>query len=55
VRVTVPVARRAGAVGAVVRALDAAGIEVDDLALRPATLDEAYLRITGHEPVEVPA
>ncbi len=55
VRVTVPVTRRAGAVGAVVRALDAAGIEVDDLALRPATLDEAYLRITGHEPVEVPA
>ncbi len=55
VRVTVPVARRAGAVGAVVRALDAAGIEVDDLALRPATLDEAYLRITRREPAGVPA
>ncbi|SFO00581.1 ABC-2 type transport system ATP-binding protein [Geodermatophilus obscurus] len=55
VRVTVPVARRAGAVGAVVRALDAAGIEVDDLALRPTTLDEAYLRITRREPAEAPA
>jgi hypothetical protein len=34
VRVTVPVGRRHGAVGAVVRALDDAGIEVDDLVLR---------------------
>ena len=55
VRVTVPVARRVGAVSAVVRVLDAAGIEVDDLALRPATLDEAYLRITRREPAGVPA
>ncbi|WP_233498656.1 ATP-binding cassette domain-containing protein [Blastococcus sp. TF02A-26] len=56
-RVTVPVARRAGVVGAVVRALDDAGITVDDLVLRPTTLDEAYLRITGHsdERTEVPA
>jgi len=46
-RVVVPVARRRGVVGNVVRALDEAGIAVDDVVLRPTTLDEAYLRITG--------
>jgi ABC-2 type transport system ATP-binding protein len=45
-RVVVPVAHRRGVVGAVVRALGEAGIEVEDVLLRPATLDEAYLRIT---------
>ena len=54
-RVIVPVARRRGVVGAVVRALDDAGIEVDDVVLRPTTLDEAYLRITGAHRTEVPA
>ncbi|MGY1695203.1 ABC transporter ATP-binding protein [Geodermatophilus sp. SYSU D00814] len=56
-RVTVPVSRRAGVVGDVVRALDGAGIDVADLVLRPATLDEAYLRLTGRDRAaeEVPA
>jgi ABC-2 type transport system ATP-binding protein len=56
-RVVVPVARRRGVVGAVVRALDEAGIAVDDVVLRPTTLDEAYLRITGRDDrrTEVPA
>ncbi len=56
-RVVVPVARRRGVVGAVVRALDEAGIAVDDVVLRPTTLDEAYLRITGRddERTEAPA
>jgi ABC-2 type transport system ATP-binding protein len=56
-RVVVPVSRRRGVVGAVVRALDEAGIAVDDVVLRPATLDEAYLRITGRadQRREVPA
>ena len=56
-RVTVPVGRRPGVVGAVVRALDDAGIGIDDVVLRPATLDEAYLRIAGRteQPTEVPA
>jgi ABC-2 type transport system ATP-binding protein len=56
-RVVVPVARRHGVVGTVVRALDEAGIAVDDVVLRPTTLDEAYLRITGRadERPEVPA
>ena len=53
----VPVARRRGVVGDVVRALDGAGIAVDDVVLRPTTLDEAYLRITGADRArtEVPA
>jgi ABC-2 type transport system ATP-binding protein len=56
-RVVVPVSRRPGVVGAVVRALDEAGIAVDDVVLRPTTLDEAYLRITGagRDRTEVPA
>jgi ABC-2 type transport system ATP-binding protein len=56
-RVVVPVARRHGVVGDVVRALDDAGIAVDDVVLRPTTLDEAYLRITGADRArtEVPA
>jgi ABC-2 type transport system ATP-binding protein len=57
VRVVVPVTRRRGVVGDVVRALDEAGIAVDDVVLRPTTLDEAYLRITGADRAraEVPA
>jgi ABC-2 type transport system ATP-binding protein len=56
-RVVVPVSRRHGVVGDVIRALDGAGIAVDDVVLRPTTLDEAYLRITGRsdERTEVPA
>lgn len=56
-RVVVPVSRRPGVVGAVVRALDEAGIAIDDVVLRPTTLDEAYLRITGADrtTTEVPA
>ncbi|MDT0276869.1 ABC transporter ATP-binding protein [Blastococcus goldschmidtiae] len=56
-RVVVPVSRRPGVVGDVVRALDGAGIDVDDVVLRSATLDEAYLRITGADRAraEVPA
>ncbi len=53
-RVTVPIGRRHGVVGAVVRALDDAGIEVDDLVLRPTTLDEAYLRITRRPATQPP-
>ncbi|TFV78502.1 ATP-binding cassette domain-containing protein [Blastococcus sp. CT_GayMR19] len=56
-RVVVPLARRRGVVGDVVRALDEAGIAVDDVVLRPTTLDEAYLKITGADDArtEVPA
>jgi ABC-2 type transport system ATP-binding protein len=42
----------AGAIGAVGAALAAAGIEVDELALRPPTLDEVFLELTGHSASE---
>ncbi len=54
-RLVVPVPRGRGVVSEVVRALDRAGIEVDDVVLRPTTLDEAYLRLTGADRAEVPA
>jgi ABC-2 type transport system ATP-binding protein len=46
-----PVTPRPGLVSEVVRALDAAGIEVDDIALRQPTLDDVYHVLTrpgGH-------
>lgn len=47
-RVTIPVTDGASTLAGVVRALDAVGIVVDDLALRRATLDDVFLRLTGH-------
>jgi ABC-2 type transport system ATP-binding protein len=47
-RVTVPVTGGVAALTGVVRELDAAGIAADDLALRRPTLDEVFLRLTGH-------
>ena len=38
-----------------VRALDAAGVKVDDLALRRPTLDDVFLALTGHAAEEEPA
>ena len=32
---------------AALRSLDAAGVEVDDIALRQPTLDEVFLALTG--------
>lgn len=48
--VTAPVTDRMTALAAVVTALTGAGLAVDDLGLRRPTLDEAYLRLTGHTP-----
>jgi ABC-2 type transport system ATP-binding protein len=45
--VTVEVPDGAKALAPVVRELDAAGIDVDDLALRRPTLDEVFLHLTG--------
>jgi ABC-2 type transport system ATP-binding protein len=58
--VVVGTAGGAGAVAAVGGALAEAGIEVDELALRPPTLDEVFLELTGHhvadaEPEGVPS
>jgi ABC-2 type transport system ATP-binding protein len=53
--VTVAVAQRAGAIAAAVRSLDAAGIDVEDLALRRPTLDDVFLTLTGkHAEEEAP-
>jgi ABC-2 type transport system ATP-binding protein len=38
---------RAAALTQVVRALDAAGIAAEDIALRRPTLDEVFLHLTG--------
>ncbi|MFD5080374.1 ATP-binding cassette domain-containing protein [Streptomyces sp. NPDC058371] len=44
-----PVADRMAALAGTVRALEAAGIEAEDIALRRPTLDEVFLRLTGRE------
>jgi ABC-2 type transport system ATP-binding protein len=36
----------------VVRDFDAAGIEIDDLAMRRPTLDDVFLTLTGHHAEE---
>jgi ABC-2 type transport system ATP-binding protein len=48
-RVRALVADRSGALVRVVRALDAAGLETEDVALRRPTLDEVFLQLTGTE------
>ncbi len=47
-RITVPVSGGASALIEVARQLDLSQIAVDDLALRRPTLDEVFLRLTGH-------
>jgi ABC-2 type transport system ATP-binding protein len=46
-RIRALVSDRAGALVRVVRALDAAGLETEDVALRRPTLDEVFLQLTG--------
>jgi ABC-2 type transport system ATP-binding protein len=53
-RLSVPVLDRVAGLVDVVRALDDAGIAVEDIGLRRATLDEAFLHLTGHRPDETP-
>jgi ABC-2 type transport system ATP-binding protein len=47
-RISAPVAQRVPALTEVVRALAAAGIEAADIGLRRPTLDDVFLRLTGH-------
>ncbi|MGH8923440.1 MAG: ATP-binding cassette domain-containing protein [Acidimicrobiia bacterium] len=47
-RVTVPAQGGAKRLVEVVRSLDEAGINIDDIALRRPTLDDVFLRLTGH-------
>ena len=44
----IPLQRRQGAIAESVRRLDGAGIGIDDIALRKPTLDDVFLRLTGH-------
>jgi ABC-2 type transport system ATP-binding protein len=51
-RVTVGVDGAGDGLKAAIGALDAAGLEIDDLALRQPTLDEVFLTLTGHSPTD---
>jgi ABC-2 type transport system ATP-binding protein len=51
--VEVPVTSAAGIVPQVVRELDAAGVPVDDVAVRRPTLDDVFFELTGHAAEEV--
>jgi ABC-2 type transport system ATP-binding protein len=46
-RVTVGVEHGGRAIGALIRELDAAGVETEDVGLRRPTLDDVFLRLTG--------
>jgi ABC-2 type transport system ATP-binding protein len=46
----VPLRTRTGAIAEAVRRLDDRGIGIADIALRTPTLDDAFLRLTGHVP-----
>jgi ABC-2 type transport system ATP-binding protein len=46
--VRVPLQRREGAIAEAIRALDRAGVGVDDIAVRTPTLDDVFLELTGH-------
>ncbi|MCT4354555.1 ATP-binding cassette domain-containing protein [Streptomyces sp. Je 1-79] len=46
-RISAPVTDRMAALAETVRALEAAGIEAEDIALRRPTLDEVFLHLTG--------
>jgi ABC-2 type transport system ATP-binding protein len=46
--VCVPVRQRRGAIAEAVRRLDAAGVAIDDIAVRRPTLDDVFLTLTGH-------
>jgi ABC-2 type transport system ATP-binding protein len=52
--VRVPLRERKGAIAEAVRRLDSAGVAVDDLVVLSASLDDVFLRLTGHaaEPEE---
>jgi ABC-2 type transport system ATP-binding protein len=47
-RVSVPVRSGTSVLAEVVRRLDTAGVEIADLALRRPTLDDVFLKLTGH-------
>jgi daunorubicin resistance ABC transporter ATP-binding subunit len=50
--IEVPVTASDGLATEVVRALDAAGVKVSDIAVRSASLDDVFLTLTGHKAEE---
>ena len=44
----VPLRERHGVIAQAVRRLDEAGIGIEDIAVRRPTLDDVFLRLTGH-------
>jgi ABC-2 type transport system ATP-binding protein len=52
-RISVPVTPESGLVTRVVRELDGAGVQLDDVALHLPTLDDVFLTLTGHGVDEV--
>jgi ABC-2 type transport system ATP-binding protein len=54
-RIVVPVTDGARLLAGAVRDLDAARLQLDDLALRRPTLDDVFLTLTGHAAEEAPA
>jgi ABC-2 type transport system ATP-binding protein len=51
-RLSVPVAASEGVTTRVVRALDVAGVQVNDVTIQRASLDDVFLSLTGHVSVE---
>jgi ABC-2 type transport system ATP-binding protein len=51
-RLRAPVRSTSGLATTVVRALDEAGITVDDVEVRPPSLDDVFFALTGHPPEE---
>jgi ABC-2 type transport system ATP-binding protein len=49
-RASAPAADRVAVLGEVLRALEAAGIDAEDTAVRKPTLDEVFLTLTGEKP-----
>ncbi|HEX2057855.1 MAG TPA: ATP-binding cassette domain-containing protein [Actinomycetota bacterium] len=47
-RIALPISGGAGLLPKVIRELDAAGVELEDLGLRKPTLDDVFLSLTGH-------
>src|SRR5215472_14641862 len=54
-RILVPVSGGSRLLATVIRDLDSAGVQLDDLALRRPTLDDVFLTLTGHAAEETPA
>jgi ABC-2 type transport system ATP-binding protein len=53
--IDIPVAAADGLVTDVVRALDAAGVKVSDIAVRGSSLDDVFLTLTGHKAEDMAA